>query len=84
MSDLNFKPGVQEQYDAVDWSNPDWEFLYHQLLYEVKPHNIYDKRTHREAHEETLREARRLRASEDELVKQVKTEQLEAAEPSDG
>lgn len=61
----------EERLAAMDWEHPDWEFLYHHLLYEVEPHNFVDKRTHRQAHEETIREAKFLRKALDELFARV-------------
>lgn len=51
---------VKARLDAVNWSRPDWFFLYHHLLYNVLPHEFVDKRTHSEAHHATVRRAREL------------------------
>ncbi len=61
----------EERLAALDWEHPDWEFLYHCLLYEIKPHNIVDKRTHKEAHEQAVREAKVLRALLDAQFKDL-------------
>lgn len=56
----------------MNWEKPDWQKLYHQLLYEVKPHYILDKRTHQEAHEQTIEEAQYLkRVHEDWYEREV-------------
>lgn len=44
----------------IDWERPDWGLVYHQLLYTILPWNFVDKRTHRDAHEATVRRADRL------------------------